>query len=448
MTRLLTLTLATICLMAPVAVRAQPPDRVPEPLTLERALRDTLEQNASLKAARLGADAATAAASAAGASRFPRVSFTESWQRGDQPVFVFSTLLASRRFAASNFAIDQLNHPDSIGYFHGAAAVEQLLFDGGSRAAGIDGARAEQRMADLSAQEAAIAVTGTVTELYGQLLASQAMRRATTSLREAGQEDLARAARRRDAGMATEADVLALSVHLADMQQHAIQADGDAAILRAQLNRLMGAPVDRAFDAVEPSASADAALPALAELLSEAQSQRPEIQRAAAAEQLADSARRAAHSVYLPKVAAQAAVDLSGTRFNDRASSWLVGGELRWSHGVGGEERARMKAATASASRSRAEADDTRAQVQVDVVTALRQLQSAHARQAVGRAAVAQARESQRIIRDRFEAGLAPVNDVLRAASAVLDADTQRVSALVDQLTGTARLNRALGRRP
>ena len=88
----------------------------------------------------------------------------------------------------------------------------------------------------------------------------------------------------------------------------------------------------------------------------------------------------------------------------------------------------------------------TRAQAEVEVVTALQHVTTARARQAAGVAAMAQARESQRIIRDRFDAGLAPLTDLLRAASAVLDADARRVGALVDLVTGTARLNLALGR--
>jgi outer membrane protein len=125
-----------------------------------------------------------------------------------------------------------------------------------------------------------------------------------------------------------------------------------------------------------------------------------------------------------------------------------VGGEVRWTLSAAGGERAQMKAAAAAGTRARAEAQDTRARVQVEIVTALQRLQSARARQAVGRAAVDQARESQRIIRDRYEAGLAPVNDVLRAATAVLDADAQRVSALVDAITSAALLDRAVGRQP
>ena len=58
---------------------------------------------------------------------------------------------------------------------------------------------------------------------------------------------MTRAERRRDAGTATDAEVLAIKVHLAAMRQRAIQAGGDAAIARAELNRLRGAAIDADF---------------------------------------------------------------------------------------------------------------------------------------------------------------------------------------------------------
>jgi outer membrane protein TolC len=61
---------------------------------------------------------------------------------------------------------------------------------------------------------------------------------------------------------------------------------------------------------------------------------------------------------------------------------------------------------------------------------------------------VLQSRESQRIVRDRFDAGIASSADVLRAAAAVLDADVRRVSALVDAVASRAALDRAVGRQP
>ncbi len=55
--------------------------------------------------------------------------------------------------------------------------------------------------------------------------------------------------------------------------------------------------------------------------------------------------------------------------------------------------------------------------------------------------------EQQRIIRDRYEAGLTDVASLLRAAEAVAQTETQQTSAQVAVLTETAALERSLGRR-
>jgi outer membrane protein TolC len=247
--------------------------------------------------------------------------------------------------------------------------------------------------------------------------------------------------------MATDADVLALTVHVADVEQRAIKAEGDALVLQAEINRLTGTAVDRRFAVVEPQVAA-MDVPAAAALFAEAEANRPDVLRAAAAQRVAQSDRRAARSAFMPTIALQTTLEMSGTTITDRASSWIAGGEVRWTLGTGGTERARAKAAAAQLSRARVEAEDARAAARVEVLSAIEQLRSARARQAVGRSAVAQARESERIIRDRFNAGLAPVNDVLRAAEAVLDAETRRAAALADEITSRASLDRALGRNP
>lgn len=415
-------------------------------LALDRVLEEARAANPAVRAARAGVDEAAAAADAARAARFPRLTLTEGWQRGNQPIFVFSSLLASRRFAAPNFAIEALNHPDALGAFRATAGLEHMLFDGGTRSAARATAAAQARMAESGVTEASQAVTEAVVDAYGHLLMAQALRHAASAALDAGREDLARATRRRDAGLATEADVLALAVHTADVEQRLLQAEGDVAVARAQVNRLSGAPVDRVFDAVEPGAAPASVTAPLSALFAEAEAHRAELARASAARDVAQASRRAARAAYLPRIAAQAAVDLAGTSIADRASSWVFGGEVRWALPLAGAERAGMKAAAAGVARANAQMDDTRGQVQVEVLTAVERLRSAEARQRVGRAAVAQARESQRIVRDRYDAGLAPVNDVLRTATAVLDADAQRIAALVDTITAKAQLNRALGR--
>lgn len=418
------------------------------PLTLDRAIAAALAQNAALRAGQSAAAEAVAHVTEAKSGFFPRISLSESWQRGDQPVFVFSSLLSARRFAAENFAIDALNHPDPTGFFHTSLGVEQLVFDGGRQRAAASAASLQRDMATLATDQAAAGLVFATTQAFGRVLAGDAAHAAAEGALVAAREDLARAERRRDAGTATEADVLGLVVHVADLQQRSIQATGDAAIARAELNRLMGAPVESELTVAEPAApdavTGDA--PGVATLLAEADANRPELRRAADAEQLAALGRRQARAALVPQVAAQAAFDLSGTQLNARQSSWLFGGELRWTLSTGGAEAARIKAAAEADARARAEHDDARAAVHVEVVAALRSLESARARQAAGRATVEQARESQRIIRDRFDAGMASVNDVLQASTAVLDAESRRISALVDGLVSDAMLRRALGR--
>ena len=419
-----------------------------EVLTLDRAVHDALAHNRGLAAARAGTDEADAQVALTRSRYFPRASFVESWQRGDQPVFVFSSLLSARRFGAPNFAIDALNQPNPIGFFHGAVAIEQMVFDGGRTRADVSSAASGRVMAQAALDEAAAALVLHVTQTYGRLLIAETGLRTATASIAAAEEDIARARRRRDAGTVTEADVLSLAVHLADVRQRAIQTTGDAAILRAELNRLMGTPVDGEFAVQEPPAVNDTAPASWSQLVAEAEAARPELRRTAAAVSLADAGRRQARAAWMPQLAAQAGYQLDGTSFADRASAWVVGGEVRWSLSMGGAEIASARASAAALARARAEHDDARAAVQVELLTAQRRLESAQARQAVAATAVDQARESQRIIRDRYDAGMAPVQDVLRASTAVLDAEAQRMAAIVERVEANAELRRALGRNP
>jgi outer membrane protein TolC len=421
-----------------------------ELLTVDRAVQDALAHNASLRASRASVSESDAYLTEARSGWFPRVSVTESWQRGDQPVFVFSSLLSSRQFAAENFAIDSLNHPEATGFFRNTIAVEQLVFDGGRQRSVTDSAQFRRDIAQLSTDEASAALVLATVQAFGRTLVADAGQRAAEAALEAAREDLIRAQNRRDTGLATDADVLALVAHVADLQQRAIQQQGEAGVSRAELNRLMGAPIEREYLVAQPSDADNASLAttSVEALFAEAERNRSELRKAAVARQLAETDRQNARAALIPQVAAQGAFDLSGTQFNDRASAWLVGAEFRWNLSLGGAETARIKAAAGASTRAAAEADDARAAVHVEVVTALRRLQAANARRLAGRAAVEQARESQRITRDRFDAGLAGVSDVLRASSAVVDAESQRVAAAVDAMVSDAMLRRALGRNP
>ena len=416
-------------------------------LTLRTAIAESLERNPALRQAtaeidRLGAESAIAAA-----GRLPQITFVEGWQRSDQPVFAFSALLAARRFTAADLAIDRLNQPAGTALFTSRLTIAHVVFDGGRLRAERDAAGHAREAAVARRDGVAADIAADVTQVYGRLMIARAAERAAEAATTAATEDLARAERRRDTGLITDADVLTLSVQLALLRQQALQARGDALTAMAELNRLRAAAIDTPIDAEEPGVPAAESID-LPPLFAAAERSRAAIRRADAEVRVAEA--RAAHArrTWLPTVAAQAGYELNGLSIGDRAAAWAVGGELRWSLSVGGAERARIRATAAALEGARAAADAARAAAQVEVVAAVRQLETARARAVAGAEAVRQAGESLRIIRNRYEAGIAGLTDMLRAVSAELDADRQRISALVDSLVARAQLDRAIGQAP
>ena len=89
-------------------------------------------------------------------------------------------------------------------------------------------------------------------------------------------------------------------------------------------------------------------------------------------------------------------------------------------------DSARMAEARYAEVRAQSEREGLDRAIEVEIRAAVARLDAARARERVGQAALMQARESQRIVRDRYDGGLATIGDVLRAAGAVLDAESRR----------------------
>ncbi len=422
---------------APVAAQAT--------LTLTEAIARARTQNPDAgTAAALEREAAERVVQAR-AGYWPKVDASESWQRGNQPVFVFGSLLAQRRFTAADFALDALNRPDAVANFRSALTVEQALFDGPTRArvaaAGLDRDLATNRRAMVNQDLAA-----GVTAAYGQVLVAGAANRAAQAAAEAAAADRDLAAHRRDAGLVTDADVLQLDVHVARTAEQRIRAASHEQIARAELNQLMGEPLTASFDldrtpVVAPLAGAD-----LAGLEREAIAGRPDVAAAVLRQSLADTAHTAARAAFLPQVAVQGGWEWNGGAWSGRASSWVVGATARVNLFQGFADKARVAEAREQMARRALEREKTETAARLDVQIAVARLDAARASESVGRAALDQARESRRIIRDRYEAGLTDVASLIRSAELLAQAETQQTAARVAVLTETAALERSLGR--
>ena len=416
------------------------------PLTLPEAITRAQAANPDARAAEVAERLAAARLTQARAGYLPSVDVTESWQRGNQPVFVFSSLLAQRQFAASNFAIDALNRPDAVNNIRLGVTIDQAVFDPSTRA-GVRAATLGRELASTSravvAQDLALAVTGA----YGAVLAADAAGRAAAATLETATADLDIARNRRDAGRVTDADVLRIEVFLGRAREQQIRSSADATIARARLNQLMGEPLDASFsfdDTPSPEAMAATDLPALE---AEAVNARADLKLSALQEQLAAAAVDAARANFLPRVYAQGGYEANGGTWGSRASSWMAGAVARVNLFRGFADQARLAEARHTQSLRAIDREKADTAARLDVRMAVARLEAARAAEGVGRAAVTQARESHRIMRDRYDGGLADVAALLAAAEAVQQAEARHATARVDVTVAAATLSRALGKR-
>jgi outer membrane protein len=414
-------------------------------LTLSEAIARARSNNLDVRAAAGAEREADARVSQIRGSYLPKVDLVESWQRSDQPVFVFSSLLAQRQFTAANFAIDALNHPPATDNFRTALTVDQAIYSP-STAASLRTARIGHEIAGKQRTVLNQTLAVAVTDAYGRVLVAMSSRQAAAAAVAAATADREIAGNRRDAGRATDADVLQVDVYLARVREQEIRADADERIARATLNDLMGVSLDSIFELDAAPSSAVVAPADVASLEAQALADRPELTIAALQEQMASATRDSARAAFLPQVSAQAGWEFNGAQWDSRASGWLVGAVARVNLFQGLADRARLTEATEQSHRRALEREKAQSAVRLEIRTALARLDEATAREAVGRASVAQARESQRIIRDRYESGLADVVALLRAAEAVQEANARQTAAQVDVVLASATLDRALGK--
>ncbi|HVH56521.1 MAG TPA: TolC family protein [Vicinamibacterales bacterium] len=435
----LVLLLLFVILFAAVPASAQ------SPLSLSEAIARAKARNPDAGSAAAAEREAAERVTQARSGYFPKVDIAESWQRGNHPVFVFGSLLAQRQFTAADFALDALNHPATTNNFRTAFSVEQSLFDRAT-SANVRAESIRRDMASTGRQLVNQDLTSEVTDAFGRVLISAATVRSTAAAVETARADRELAGNRRDAGRVTDADVLQLDVYVALTLEQQVQATSDERIARVRLNQLMGEPLSTVFslDLTPPAIAVDITNPAGLE--EEASKNRPEVALAMQQEQLAAVAVDAARAAFLPQVVALGGWELNGDAWNSRSSSWVAGAVARINLFHGFADKARVAEAREQATRRRIDKGKAETMARLDVQIAIARLEAARASEAVGRAAVDRARESHRIVRDRYESGLTDAAMLLRSAEAVQQADAQQIAAHVNVLTATATLQRAIGR--
>lgn len=397
-------------------------------LTLADAARSALNENPAIAAAKQQESAAASRIKQVETTRLPRVQWQESVQGGNNPVYVFSSLLTQRQFSQANFAVDALVRPAPLQNFQSQLGLEQSVYDFGRTNArrreaetgrGLAGEERKRRELEI--------VTNTARAYLGALLADAGARAAEQALKsvEATRD---RAVALRNAQMATDADVLAVEVHIATAREEIIRRKQQSEVARAALNHALGQPLET----VHTLTTSLAALPA--EPAPSPAAQRPEMRMAALQEELAKVRGEQASALLRPEIGIRLQLESDRQNFVTKGgANWIAMGTFKWNLFDGGMARQMRAEAGHAAAAANSEAKAITSAVQLQIRQAESALRAAAAREAVTEAAIAQAKETIRILRNRYGAGLANITEVLRAETALLEAETRRLAALHDQ---------------
>jgi outer membrane protein len=332
-----------------------------------------------------------------------------------------------------------------------SATITWLLLDLGARGALVDEADRLLVAARL-AQHAAVAdLVLTVQETYFGYLAARALVEAENASVRQAEASLAAAQGLQRAGLATIADVLQARTALSQRRLVLQQAEGQVLAVRGALATVAGLSPTAELEvgALPAEVDADAAHPAIDDLLAAAAARNPDVARARAAAEAADARARAASRARWPTLSLQTGAsrsfylepaDLSA------ATSWSAGLVLRLPLLEGIRPAYDALAARAGADAARARADATGQRVSLDVWLSFQALRTAGGRIATARDLLSSASASAEVAAGRYREGVGSIVDLLNAQAALELARAEDVRARADYLVAIARLARATGR--
>jgi outer membrane protein TolC len=257
---------------------------------------------------------------------------------------------------------------------------------------------------------------------------------------------------RLDQGLIPPNELLSAQAQESRQRVAAIEATNARRIAEADLRRLMG--TDGAAS-IEPAASLEPPAGVSAEvsqLIADAIAQRPERRALTDRADAAQARVEAAKAGLLPQVSFNGGFDYA--RPNPRIfprrgqwdDSWDLSVNASWTLWDGGRVRAERAEAAAMARAAQTRVGDFDRQVTFEVRQRQLELESSRAAITAATDGVRAAVEAQRVLGERFKAGVSTNTEVLDAQTAVLQAELDRTRALANARLAEARLARAVGK--
>jgi len=324
--------------------------------------------------------------------------------------------------------------------------LSYLLYDFGTRAAGVESARQLLAAASATQDSTVQTVFLQAVQSFYQTQATQAALDAALESEHAAKESFAAAEARYVAGSATPADKLQAQTAYSQATLNSITASGSLNNAKGALANMLGLDANKN---IVLAAANIAAIPAsfdrdISALIEEARLRRPDLQAAAAQVKAAQASVDAARAAGKPSVALTASTNQTNAAgITSHGSS--LGVNLSVPLFSGFAPTYRIRAAEAQMEAQTAQLERLRLQVALDVWTAYQNLITATQSLRTTADLLSSAGQSERVALGRYKAGVGSILDVLNAQSALASARQQRIQSTFNWNINRATLAQAMG---
>ena len=408
-----------------------------QPISLSQALELAKRNNNDLQVSVLQLERSKSVLREAQAALMPSVDLngdvTNSRSVGDT--------LAVKRQRNNGLTVDDA---PSNTVFSGTAQIRYDLYTSGRRNAAIKEAQERIRVQELDVERQSEEIRLNVARAYYDLQQADENVRISQSAVTNAQASLKDAVALERAGVGTRFDVLRSQVNLANSQQDLTSAFSQQQIARRKLAPLLNLSQSASISAGDPVKLAGLWQHPLEQSIVLAYQNRPELQQNLAQRNISEAQRKQALATLGPQVSLVGRYNLLD-QFDDGTSvsdGYSLGVQATLSLYDGGAAKARAAQSKTNIAIAETQFSEQRNQIRFQVEQAYSTQTSNLENVQTSNVALEQAKESLRLARLRFQAGVGTQTDVINALNDLTRSEGNRVKAILDYNRALTELQR------
>jgi outer membrane protein len=427
------------------ATGALPEDPSSGSLSLSEAIQTAIIHNPSINEVQAQVDISTERIAEVKSGFMPQIDASGAYDRTTNPSRVFATKLNQGMITQDDFNVNRLNDPNPIDNYAGRLSAIWPLYDSGQTWYGVRQAELGRKETDLEMIRRRQQVIAQTVFTYVGLLMTQENLAIVEQTLTTARANLKMVRARYESGFVVKSDLLRTQVHIANLEQQQLQAASQVEIARAELNAAMGVAIDSEFELVSRLDSGVEIKEPLERWINIALDQRADLKQIDFQQSVAEEEIKKSRAAHLPSLDLAGNYEVNTEDFNESADNYSVGAVVTFNIFSGNRTSAKVREAKAALRQIQAVRRKLRQRVLVETRQAYLHADSAWRRIQVARAAVAQAEEALRIVKNRYENGLFTIVDLLNAELALQQAHTNHLRAIHDYKVSTANLMLAAG---